>query len=92
MLTDKSEYRRMRDEWESVRKAARHEPLSKEERLELKQIMQSKVFKRACSLVYENIARQSLAKLVDHDAKIIAEFNRSPDIVFGQLLEMCDGE
>jgi len=85
----------MRDVWD---KTVREEPaptgLTDDEQEQLRQLMQTKVFMRAARLVYSAVAQATLAKLgnVDADAKLLVEFNRSPDVVFGHLLEMCNAD
>jgi hypothetical protein len=83
----------MREEWEKqVRTPPTHPPLSKEERDELRQLLQTKIMKRVSGLVYAKIAQECLAMLTRQDASapLIAAHNRSPDVVFGHMWEMCN--
>lgn len=66
---------------------ATHPPLTVEEKEQLRMLLTSGVFRRATMLVYEQVAMTALAHIARGEPADVT----SPNVVFGQLWEMCDG-
>jgi hypothetical protein len=66
---------------------AKHPPLTVEEKEHLRVLLTTAVFQRAMMLVYEHVALTALAHVARGEPADVT----SPNVVFGQLWEMCDG-
>jgi hypothetical protein len=67
---------------------ARHPSLTAEEKEQLRLLMSTAVFQRAMMLVYEHVAMTALVHVARGEPADVV----SPNVVFGQLWEMCNGE